>query len=839
MNRTSIKKLTFLTILLLCFSAGNVLADDSDLRTALFAPAVVDNNSCTIIVSPGQSIQAGVESAQSGQIVCVRAGNYHEVIQIKPSDSGITLKAYPGERPVIDGRGVLPPASANGGNMGLLHISGSNVTVDGFEVARSSGRGVAVVQPPVTTVQQNVTVRNMIVRDSHDAGINVNGDGAIRPTNILIENNKVYNNLLQNGDGSHDGGSGLTFIEVRNSTARGNVVYNNIGEGLVAGRFTENLVFEGNTSYDNQHANLYLVNTINPVIRGNYVFCTDDRTYWSSQTPRKPSAGLSLRDEDFEKLTVKPPPSSGQVITNNIVVGCGINFGVSTQINGGGLVNALVANNTFVNARGDTGASINNVRFEGDVTLRNSRFVNNLILQTVPGTMVRILLAAGTPDYSTFTMANNLYNQTPSNGWPSNEPGRLITDPKLSNPVLPVENNLPPPANFGLQSNSPAINAGTAISQVTHDFFGQQRSGALDIGADESGAPSTNGQIIVVMETIPAGDPQVFQFSSNFAGSFNLTHAAEKTAELTPGTYNVSLAIPADWLLSSALCSDGSQPNAIALAAGETVICTFVGQKQTDDGGGDLAAKVYVATFIADSVDGVSYSPGDIVVYDGQTGRWSMYFDGSDVGLSKPINEFELMNDGSILMAIKGTNNLSGPGGTFKLLMQDVARFRPTSTGNTTGGTWELYFDGSDVGLSATSEKIDALALRSDGALLISTMGKASVPGSNAAITGMDEDLLAFKPSATGSNTAGTWSLAFDGSQLAGMNVEDVTAAWHDTATGTHYVAMMDDFTIKGISGTNRTILAITPAKAVSTYWNAASAGFAGPIDALEIVFTP
>jgi hypothetical protein len=136
------------------------------------------------------------------------------------------------------------------------------------------------------------------------------------------------------------------------------------------------------------------------------------------------------------------------------------------------------------------------------------------------------------------------------------------------------------------------------------------------------------------------------------------------------------------------------------------------------------------------------------------------------------------------------------------------------------------------VGLSATSEKIDALALRSDGALLISTMGKASVTGA----TAQDEDLLAFKATSTGSNTAGNWSLAFDGSQLAGMNVEDVTATWHDAATGTHYLAMMDDYTVKGISGTNRTILAVTPANAVSLYWDAASAGFLGPIDALEIV---
>ena len=843
MNRTSIKKLTFLTILLflLCFTAGNALADDSAQRAALFAPAVVDNNSCTLVVNPGQSIQAAVENAQSGQIVCVRAGTYHEQVKLQPPDSGITLMAYPGERPIIDGRGVLPGTTANNQNMGLIHISGSNVTVDGFDVRNSAIRGVNVVQAPNTNVVlHDVIVRNMIIHGSQEMGLIAKGDDVNKPYNILFENNEVYENLLNNAD-NHEGGSALTFIEVRNGTARGNVVYRNIGEGLVAGRFTQNITLEGNTSYDNQHSNVYIANTINPVVRGNFVYCTDDRAYWSEKTPRKPSPGITLRDEDFEKLSTRPGPSSGQVIINNIVVGCGINFGVSTQINGGGLNDALVANNTFVNARGDSGASINNVRFEGDVNLRNTRFYNNLILQEVPGSMVRILTALGDPDLSTFQLADNLYSHTPENDWPGNEAGRVVADPKLVNPAVPVRGANPNPANYGLQTNSPAINTGTAVSQVTHDFFGQQRSGALDIGADEltGSPPTTDGQIIVVMETIPVGDPQVFQFSSNFAGSFELTHSAERVAELAPGTYNVSLTIPNNWLLSSALCSDGSQPNAINLAASEIVICTFIGLKQDDDGGdgGDLAAKVYLATYAAGSVGGVNYSPGDIVVYDGPTDTWSLFFDGSDVGLSKPINEFEIMSDGSLLMALNGTNNLSGPGGAFKLLMQDVARFRPStsSTGDNTAGTWELYFDGSDVGLSTSAEKIDALALRNDGALLISTMGKASVSG----VTGQDEDLLAFRATATGSNTAGNWALALDGSQMAGMNTEDVTAAWVDTAAGIRYLAVMDDFNVNGVSGDNRTILAVTSTYAVSIFWNAADAGFPGPIDALEIVFTP
>ena len=48
---------------------------------------------------------------------------------------------------------------------------------------------------------------------------------------------------------------------------------------------------------------------------------------------------------------------------------------------------------------------------------------------------------------------------------------------------------------------------------------------------------------------------------------------------MKPGTYNASETVPDGWSLTSATCNDGSQPNAIALGAGETVTCTFTNTK--------------------------------------------------------------------------------------------------------------------------------------------------------------------------------------------------------------------------------------------------------------------
>lgn len=935
MNRFMTKRVIALVLLALMMSAGAVLAEGSFINRAIMGPVINDASTCTSVVNSGQSIQAVLSSAQPGSVICVRTGVYKERVAFSHNRPNITLKAYPGETPVIDGQRSIPTNS----NQGLVHIEANGAVFEGFEVRNSAARGMVVASVNDKTKLRDVTVRNNTIRDGWSAGIIINGSVANRAENILIEGNRIFNNLLIN-ETKHTGGSAVAFIETMNSTARGNIVYRNYGEGLVADRWTTNLVFEDNIVYDHKHSNIYLSATINPVLRRNLVFCTDDRTFWRSN-PQKPGPGITLRDESFDKLSVNPPPSEGQIIINNIVTGCGNNFWVSTQIAGGGLINAIVANNTFANARGDNGSSANSVLIEGNVSLRNTKFVNNIMFQpggsAVP--TAHMLKVAGTPDVSTFTLANNLYSIAPTKNWFGGENNRLITDPRLVNPVMPTKGNVPDAQGYRIQSNSPAINAGASVSQVTEDFFKEIRSGVLDIGADEFGgtpprqdgrivvtlattppgssqafsfttsyAPGsfqltdggandsgnltagtysvsiasvagwvTNGscddgsqpgsisvsanetvtcaftaqaeaapvtRVIVIKETIPANDPQSFQFSSDFAGAFTLSHSGRKTADVAPGTYSVSETLPSDWVQQSATCSDGSAPAAIDVAEGETVTCTFVNRKVTTGGDDDLNAIVYVTPPVPGSVDGINYSKGDILAYDSRSNQWALFFDGSDVGISRRIDDFVILNDGStlptMLMVLNGKVKLNGPGGSFKSEMQDVVRFRPTRLGENTAGAWDLYFDGSDVALSAASEKIDALSIKPDGTLLISTTGKATVNNSGGkAIVAQDEDLLAFTPSSTGDNTSGTWALELDATKIAGMKSEDVNALWFDSASGTYYVGLTDNFNVAGVSGTDRTILAIPGTGAPSIWWDAATKGYTNEIDGLHIVLNP
>ena len=77
------------------------------------------------------------------------------------------------------------------------------------------------------------------------------------------------------------------------------------------------------------------------------------------------------------------------------------------------------------------------------------------------------------------------------------------------------------------------------------------------------------------------------------------------------------------------------------------------------------------------------------------------------------------------------------------------------------------------MGLTTNGEDVDGLHVMPDGDLLISTSGGFSVPG----VSGADEDVVRFSPTSLGANTAGSWSMYFDGSDV-GLN----TSSSEDTS---------------------------------------------------------
>ena len=242
-------------------------------------------------------------------------------------------------------------------------------------------------------------------------------------------------------------------------------------------------------------------------------------------------------------------------------------------------------------------------------------------------------------------------------------------------------------------------------------------------------------------------------------------------------------------------------------------------------GSSSLPAGIYVSSPSNGNVGGVSFRHEDILRYDVDTDTWSIHFDGSNVGLESNLNSFHIMTDGSSLLALRLPAILPDVGsvdstdivrfiptalgestaGRFELYFkgaavgldkedgekinaigllpdgrlvistsgsinvpgvsgkdEDLSAFTATSLGETTSGTWQLYFDGSDVGLGGNSaEDVVGVSFGDNGSsIYLSTKGNFSVPG----LSGDGADIFRCTPSSIGSKTSCTFDLFWRGS---------------------------------------------------------------------------
>ena len=155
--------------------------------------------------------------------------------------------------------------------------------------------------------------------------------------------------------------------------------------------------------------------------------------------------------------------------------------------------------------------------------------------------------------------------------------------------------------------------------------------------------------------------------------------------------------------------------------------------------------------------DGGGYGDEDVVL-DANAGGLSLLFDGSAHGLAaEDVDALARLGNGTLLLSLEtAVKNLPGIGAA-KVAPADVISYNPNT------GQYAWYFDGSDVGLTKSSENVDAIELLPDGRLLVSTTGAFKASGVNAA----DEDVVAFTGSLGSNNTSGTWSLYLEGSDLS------------------------------------------------------------------------
>lgn len=205
----------------------------------------------------------------------------------------------------------------------------------------------------------------------------------------------------------------------------------------------------------------------------------------------------------------------------------------------------------------------------------------------------------------------------------------------------------------------------------------------------------------------------------------------------------------------------------------------------------------YLSSTSGGNAGGVAFADEDIVLFDTATAGWSLYFDGSDVGLgSNDVDGFHLQDDGTILLSIGKPQQITDLGVVDD---SDVLLFTPTSIGLETAGQFSLYLDGSDIGLTSNGEDISGLAKTDDGRLIVSTVGKVVVAG----LTASKWDLIVFNPAPNGygADTAGEWSLYVAGSSIDLSTKTEAIMAVSLSADNHLYLATKGVFNVDGVSG--------------------------------------
>ena len=185
----------------------------------------------------------------------------------------------------------------------------------------------------------------------------------------------------------------------------------------------------------------------------------------------------------------------------------------------------------------------------------------------------------------------------------------------------------------------------------------------------------------------------------------------------------------------------------------------------------------YGQDFPDENGDDRSYANEDVIRFSG--GAYEKIVDGADVGLRNfRIDALAVIHppgvpsqypadDTARRYVLSFTESGTVPGvGTVD--DSDLVLFTPTSVGDNTAGTFSMYFDGSDIGLTRSGEDIDSVDIK-DGALYLSTSGSFAV----GATAGANEDIFVCQAAVTGPDSAcGATSIAFDGS-VHGLTASD------------------------------------------------------------------
>lgn len=430
------------------------------------APAV---HAATIPVSPGQSIQAAIDAATTGDTIVVAAGHYPEVIDFK--GKGIVVRSVSGpSQTTIDAAGVNASV--------VVAASGAApATLEGFTIMH----GTATTGAGIQVGAANLTVRRCIIRGN--TAVDGGGVACANLGTLKLEDCRIEENVAANrGGGAHL----LGIVEVVRSTFSDNVALDGggISCGALVSQFSDCSVFDNTASARGGgiffHARVLTIDRCR--IGGNRA-ADGGGIHWVHQ-----ALGVGFIFGVMQST----------VIDGNFASVRG--GGMSLAISGSGMFPSSfpvfdAVRLTLVNNRAPTNGAIYFVPTTADIELRSS--------------IVWDCGAAPVAVHSSIAVTAS----DVEGGYPG--PGNLSVDPSFVSAAN---------GDWHLRFDSPCIDVGSSASPApAQDFEGDAIAGAPDMGADEfrrrlyvTGDTAPAGQAVARCVGIP-GDPVLFLIGAGLA----------------------------------------------------------------------------------------------------------------------------------------------------------------------------------------------------------------------------------------------------------------------------------------------------------------------------------
>lgn len=428
--------------------------------TSYYVAPYGNNNNPGTIDKPFATLSKAVSIVKPGDTILMRDGTYKlkQGVWVGTSgttDARIVIKSYPGETAILDGSGMP-------NDNDCITLGGGYIDINGINCRSATRAGINV------WCGHNIRIVNNTISNAYGTGILsiCNKPNVVR--NIRVYDNTVYHNVLMNRDRTANGGwgTGMSIIGGSDITFSNNRVYENYGEGI--GCFASvRCTVRNNTIYDNYSVQLYIANSANTIAQSNLIYTTGNTAFFRKiNGVWSPATGIQLGDEGCQDAT--------RVILNNIIVRNNIVVGGRSGFYYGnyacpdeGMKNTLITNNTFY------GSSDALLYVDASIGSSSNTVANNIFYQINDNPMTTIA------DTKSLTYDRNLWYGGRVNT--ALRKGDIVADPQLISPGSTKA------TGYKLKLGSLAIDAGTAMNEVTTDYFGTDRpSGkSYDIGAYE------------------------------------------------------------------------------------------------------------------------------------------------------------------------------------------------------------------------------------------------------------------------------------------------------------------------------------------------------------------